>query len=163
MYPPLEAAYISVGVGSPSSRALIAATSARSMSARVTARGGVFGRRSSRAQKPPASSNGAWTIGSLPPLPQAASTSGPERRSASFPECSPVLLEVVAVESRTIGKSRFWMLRNAPPLFASEVRLPSIVCRVSNGVVQRSGMVSVTPLAKLPSPNSSEVTSVLVA
>ena len=38
-----------------------------------------------------------------------------------------------------------------------------MVCRVSNGVAQRSGIVSVTPLAKLPSPKSSAVTSVLVA
>ena len=32
------------------------------------------------------------------------------------------------------------MFRNAPPLFASEVRLPLMVCRVSNGVDQRSGI-----------------------
>ena len=32
------------------------------------------------------------------------------------------------------------MFRNAPPLFASEVRLPLMVCRVSNGVAQRSGI-----------------------
>ena len=37
-----------------------------------------------------------------------------------------------------------------------------MVWRVSKGVDQRSGIESVTPLAKLPSPNSSAVTSVLV-
>ena len=125
-----------------------------------------FGTRSSRAQKPPTSSIAACTIGSFPPLPQAVSAASDDagRAAASFPEGSPVLLEAVAVEvAHDRVEPVLDVQERAAVVRRASVRSPLIVCRVSNGVDQRSGIESVRPLAKLPSPKSSAETSVLVA